>query len=319
MPPKLGSSRHSVPPYIVLTAVIVAAMLIIVPVMFLQVRSVERSENLTVPMEDGMTDIRLRVLASLGMVEVGFAELDGEAVKVAAFVNGTSGLFGNDDPLKANVTYEIDPASGSMNVTVRFDVYAPRPYYSLDDARCNVLIDKSLAADINITVATGGAVVRTTEGSVITGLRIDATSLGSVVALNNGTVLSGDVRIRTATGGNSFYWNNLTVNGSRLIEVEESSGEMLLRLSQAGGMGGSVTIHGLDHGGLISADLRLSGDVSASLAATSSLREVELNCSDGFRHQDGGLASNNHPAASSFDIRLNSTMGSIEARCRWTP
>ena len=64
MPPKLGSSRHSVPPHIVLTAVIVAAMLIIVPIMFLQVRSVERSDNFTVPMEDGVTDIKLRVPAS---------------------------------------------------------------------------------------------------------------------------------------------------------------------------------------------------------------------------------------------------------------
>lgn len=300
-------------------AAIVVAMLAIVSAMFLQVRPLERSESYAVPLEDGMEDVRLMVMSSLGEVEVGFAELGGDAVQITTHVSGTAGLFGNDDPMKANISHVIDPVGGGLNVTALLDVYAPWPYYSLDDVRCEIVIDNRLAADINITVVTGGATVRTAEGTTITGLSIDSTSLGSVVALNNGTVLAGDVRIRTATGGSAFYWNNLTVVGDRTIEVEESSGELLAVMSQAREMGGSVIMSEKGRGGPMTLQVDIGGDVSASLTASSSLGTVELNAVEGFRGQDGVLVSDNHPGASHLDIRMNNTVGRVEAWCRWSP
>lgn len=294
------------------------AILSLASAMALQVRSLEVSDSYSVPLEQGIGAIDLNVVASLGEVEVNFAELHGEAAVITTRLSGSVSMLGGEAPLNMNVTYKSDARTGVVNVTAFMDVYAPWPYHSLDEVRCEVLIDRGLAADINITVVTGGAAVRTVEGANIRGLSIDATSLGSVVELNNGTVLSGDVRVRTATGGSVLYWNNVIVDGDRRVTMEESSGELCAMIGQAGNMGGTVTLLGKSIGGPMTLRMELNGDVSASVDAASR-RDARMNCSDGFRCHGGVMSSNEHPAASSFDVRLESAVGGIEAWGRWSP
>ena len=309
--------RRGVPVHVA-AAIMTVAMLSIASAMALQVRSLEVSESYAIPLEQGIGAIDLSVVASLGEVEVDFAELHGEAAVITTRLSGSTSMLGGETPLNMSVTYESDARAGVVNVTAFMDVYAPWPYHSLDEVRCEVLIDRGLAADINITVVTGGATVRTAEGANIRGLSIDATSLGSVIALNNGTVLSGDVRVRTATGGSTLYWNNVTVDGDRQVTMGESSGELRAMIGQAGSMGGTVTLLGKSIGGPMALRMELSGDVSASVGAASR-RDMRMNCSDGFRCQGGAMSSIDHPVASSFDVRLESEVGGIEAWGRWSP
>jgi hypothetical protein len=300
---------------LVAAAIITAAMLVLVSAMALQVRSLDMSERYAIPWEQGVEAIDLNVAAALGEVDVSFADLQGDAAVITTRLSGSASMLGGENLLSMNVTYEHDRGTGVLNVTAIMDVYAPWPYHSLDQVRCEVQIDRGLAADINISVVTGGAIVRTAEGTNITGMSIDATSLGSVVALNNGTVLSGDVSIRTATGGGTLYWNNVVVDGDRTLSMEESSGQLRTVIVQDGGMGGTVTLLKKSVGGPIALDMELSGDVSGTVGA--SRDDARFNCSEGFRCHDGAMTSI-RPAESSFDVRMESA-GGIEARGRWTP
>ncbi|HOK27632.1 MAG TPA: hypothetical protein PLI21_01235 [Methanomassiliicoccaceae archaeon] len=318
MSSKSMRGRRILSTHLAAAVLIVAVMLMLASAMSLQVRSLEVSESYIVPLEEGIEEVRLDVVASRGEVDVGFADLDGDAVIVTASLHGTASMFGSDIPLNTTVTYDIDAMSGVVNVSAIMDVDAPWPYHMLEKVRFEIDIDRSLAAHIDITVVTGGAIVRTVEGSNITGLNIYATSLGSVVALNNGTILSGDVHIRTATGGTKLYWNNLTVSGDRLVTMEESSGVLRAMIDQTGSMEGTVTLLGKSIGGPVSLDMELRGDVGGSVEATSR-GDIKMDCQDGFRCHDGTRASSGHPAASSFHVRLESTVGGIEARGRWTP
>jgi hypothetical protein len=318
MSSKSMRGRRILSTHLAAAVLIVAVMLMLASAMSLQVRSLEVSESYIVPLEEGIDEVRLDIVASRGEVDVGFADLDGDAVIVTASLHGTASMFGSDIPLNATVTYDIDAMSGVVNVSAIMDVDAPWPYHALEKVRLEIAIDRSLAAHIDITVVTGGAIVRTVEGSNITGLNIDATSLGSVVALNNGTILSGDVHIRTATGGTKLYWNNLTVSGDRLVKVQESSGGVFMFVNQASDMEGSVTMMGIEHSGAMSMCLDVSGNVSASVAAMSFLGGVRLNCIEGFEPEDNTARSINHPAPSCFNVMLNNTVGGIETWCRWS-
>lgn len=303
---------------LVAAAIITAAMLVLVSAMALQVRSLDMSERYAIPWEQGVEAIDLNVAAALGEVDVSFADLQGDATVITTRLSGSASMLGGENLLSMNVTYEHDRGTGVLNVTAIMDVYAPWPYHSLDQVRCEVQIDRGLAADINISVVTGGAIVRTAEGTNITGMSIDATSLGSVVALNNGTVLSGDVSIRTATGGSALYWYDVTISGDRLVTMEESSGRLQATIDQASSMEGTVTLLGKSIGGPVSLDMGLRGDVSASVEVTSR-GDVKMDCREGFRCHDGTRAVSDLPAASSFDVRLESAVGGIEARGRWSP
>lgn len=314
MTSKAEGSRRGVPVYIA-GAIITVAMLVLVSAMALQVRSLEMSESIAIPMGPGMEAVDLNVDASLGEVEVSFADLRDKAVVVTTRLSGSASVLGDEAPLSLNVTHENDIKMGVINVTAIMDVYAPWPYHSLDEVRCDVVIDRRLAAGINITVTTGGATVRTAEGTNITGINIDTTSLGSAIVLNNGTVLSGDVRMRTATGGGTLYWNNVVVDGDRTLSMEESSGQLRTVIVQDGGMGGTVTLLKKSVGGPIALDMELSGDVSGTVGA--SRDDARFNCSEGFRCHDGAMTSI-RPAESSFDVRMESA-GGIEARGRWIP
>jgi len=299
-------------------ATVIVAMLILLSAMFLQYRTVDEMESSTVPWEEGVERLSLRVVAERGEVEVSFAPLDGAAVNVTTQVRGTAGLFGGEPTMSSNVSYVSGP-SGQLNVSAMIGIYAPQPFYSLEDIKCRVVIDTNLPADINITVTTGGAMVRTANGTTLNGLSIDATTLGSVVALNNGTVLAGNVHIRTATGGSQLYWNNISVSGYRQLQMEESSGDLIAKIYQTDPMGGSVVMTGKKAAGLIELHLHMRGGVSAMVEGGSSFGQVELATQEGFSGDDKRLvSSHNHPAASMFDVRLNNTIGSVEAWCSWS-
>ena len=286
--------------------------------MFLQYRTVDILDRRAVPWDEGITELDLQLVASLGEVEIGFAHLDGNAVEITARVQGTAGHFGERSPLDLNVTYCNDTSEGRLDVSAVLKTYAPWPYYTLDHVRYQVLIDTDLPTGLNISVTTGGATVRTAEGTTLTGLRLNATTLGAVVALNNGTVLAGDVRIRTATGGSAFYWNNLTVVGDRRVQLEESSGKIVARVFQGTPMGGAVTLVGEDQAGAIELVLDIRRGISAVVEGKSSVGTVALTNEGSFSGSENLLISANYPTAMQFNVRLNNTVGGIDAWCRWS-
>lgn len=304
-------------PAVAAAAVLIVAALIVVPVLFVQYRTVDVAERREVPWGEGIDEVEVHLAATLGEVEIGFAQLDGPAVEIAARVQGTASHFGEGSPLDLRLEYG-NTTPGRLDVLARFNTYAPQPYYSLHTVRYEVLIDTDLPARLNVSVTTGGATVTTAEGAVLNGLQLNATTLGATVALNNGTVLAGDVRIRTATGGTALYWNNVSVVGDRRVVMEESSGKLSARVHQATPLGGSVTLVGEDRAGSTELVLDIRRGISAAVEGTSVLGPVELTDEGGFSGTPTALRSANYPTAMRFDVRLNSTVGGIEAWCRWS-
>ena len=299
-------------------AVILA--LIIVPVLFVQYDPIDIQEERSVDMVEGATNLNLNLVASLGEVEVRFAELGSEAVKVRAHIEGRSGLFGQDNPLNLSLMHRDDVGQGGSNLTVdaAFNTYAPYPYYYLERVRYQVLVDQGLATDLNISVTTGGVVLWTEPGVVLKGLKLTATTHGAVISLNNGTVLSGDVAIHTATGGTTLHWHNLAVVGDRTITLEESSGPIEATFVQHEALGGNVLLQAKDTAGAIALLVDVKGDLGAMVRTSNGLGGTDLIPLGGFTADEKVLTSASYPSRDNFVFQLNNTVGGIEATGRWT-
>ncbi len=305
---------------IVVVVIIVLAILAI-PFLFLQYRTVNVREEQTVPLAMGADRINLTVTVTAGHLKVEFVDLVDDAVRVVAEVKGQAGFFGAASPLRLSIDAEDDTASGGKNISasVRFDTYAPWPYYALSERYFTVQVDKSLRADLNLSVKTGGVVLTTTSGVVLDGLRLSATNDGAVVSLNNGTALAGNVTIKTATGGTMLRWNNITVQGDRTVSIGESSGLIDARFDQVVPLGSNVTLITKDTVGETHVVFVLAGDVSAGVMANGGIGGVTIVPHKGFSGTAESFLSDNHPATGGFAARLNDSIGGIIVEGSWTP
>jgi len=302
----------------VAAAVILAALAI--PFLFLQYRTVDVREEQTIALPTGAERIELNVTATVGRLLVEFVDLPDRSARVVAEVKGHSGYFGEASPIRLDVTASNDTAQGGETVyaSVRFDTYAPWPYYSLSETVYTLQLNRSLRADLNLTVTTGGVVLYTVPGVVLEGLRLNATNDGAVVSLGNGTILAGDIRIRTATGGTALLWTNVTVVGDRTVSLTESSGFIMAHFDQASPLGSDVSVVCKNTVGEIEVSFLLRGDVSAGVTAHGGIGGIGLVPIEGFSGTAALFASDNYPASSGFDARLNNTLGSIEVEGSWT-
>lgn len=318
---RIGGKDAALSALTIIVVIIVVLALLAIPFLFLQYRTVEIQEERSVPLPTGAERINLTVTATVGHLKVEFVDLADSAVRVVAEVKGKSGFFGEASPLRLSIAAANDTALGGKNISasVNFDTYAPWPYYSLSDRYFTVQLDKSLRADLNLSVMTGGVVLTTTSGVVLEGLRLTATNDGAVVSLNNGTVLAGNMNIRTATGGTMLRWNNVTVQGDRIVSLGESSGLINARFDQFVPLGSNITLMSKDTVGEMRISFILVGNVSANVVCNGGIGGVELLPLRGFNGTARSFHSDNHPATGSFDARLNNSLGGIIAEGSWTP
>ncbi|NLI74456.1 MAG: hypothetical protein GX369_06780 [Euryarchaeota archaeon] len=306
--------RHLPLRYIAATVAVIV-VIIIISATALPVHSLSMEERRIVPLEEGITEINLDVISIRGEVDVGFTDLYGEAVAISTQLSGSASVLAEKTPLNISVEYNSDALTGVIDVEVFVDIYAPWPYHSLKESMCEILIDRSLAANISIAVVTGGTTIRTIDGVNIMGLNIDVTSKGSTVHLNNGTTLSGDISIQSATGGSDLYWDNVTVIGDHQIVMNESTGDLSVRIYQIDDMGGNITFLSKKVGKPLLFHMELGEDTGALVNVTSFYGKVKLDYSDRFNYCVNDRIKSQYSATSWFDVELENFVGDIDVRC----
>jgi hypothetical protein len=300
---------------------VVALASIMTPLMFLNYREVNITQVETLPLEEGVKNLDLTVTATVGKLNVTFADLDDASVQINALVQGKASFFGDSPPFKLNVAYGSNAQAGGSNMTARigFDTYAPWPYYSMSLVQYTVVIDESLRTKLNLSMTTGGIVLDTHEGVVLDELRLNSTVDGAKVSFNNGTTLAGDVHIKTATGGTLLYWNNVSVRGPVSVTLTESSGFVRAYFDQVVPMGGEVSVLCLDTVGEVRMSFDVAGPVSAGATCEWSIGEPKVVNLGGFGGDAERFCSDNHPSPDRFDAQLNNTVGNVLMEGRWTP
>lgn len=312
-----GRFRLSAAAIVIVIAVIIAG--ISLPLVLLDFRTVSIDEVNTVA-SDSSGRLRLQVTATVGELRIAFQPMEGEAVRVRSDVQGHANIFGKGSPLRVNMTSEnATDALGRMQaVNVTLDTYAPWPNYSLRNVSFTITINESLRTSLNLSVTTGGIALTTGSRVVLEGLELNSTAKGAVVNLENGTVLAGDMRIQTATGGSTLSWNNVTVDGSRHLTLIESSGPITARFQQHAPMGGNVNVKVDDTVGMVDLGLYLDSGVSAKVVCYWTLGEPKVVDLGGFDGTASAFQSDNYPEGDWLRVQVNQTLGNIHVEGRWT-
>lgn len=313
----VGRFRLSAAAVAVVIVIIIAGVSL--PLFLIDFRTISVDEvNSVAPNGSGRVD--LQVTATVGELEILFLPMEGEAIRVHSNVQGSSNLFGKESPLRVNITSEnaTDARGGMQSVNVTLDTYAPWPNYSLKTVNFSIEVNESLRTSLNLSVTTGGIALTTARGVVLEDLELNSTAKGAKVSLENGTVLDGDMRIQTATGGSSLSWNNLTVVGARSLSLIESSGPINASFRQSAPMGGSVAMTVKDTLGEVRLEFDLAGQTSARVTCGWNLGEPEVTDRGGFSGTPASFASDNYPSASRFRVQVNQTLGNIHLDGSWT-
>lgn len=302
---------------IAIVAIVIVAC-ISLPLLFVDYRTISLDEvSMIAPNGSGRID--LQVTATVGELKVVFVPMDA-AVMVRSSIRGQANFFGEGSPLRVNMTSDNSTdAMGSMQaVNVTLNTYAPWPHYALHSVNYVVAVNEDLRTSLNLSVTTGGITLTTGSHVVLDRLELNSTAKGAVVSLENGTVLAGDVRIHTATGGSVLSWNNVTVEGSRNVTLLESSGPITARFHQQAPMEGSVKVKVIDTLGEVNLGFDLAGQVSARVVCGWDIGQPEVVDLGGFEGTAAEFRSQNYPGSDPFNVQVNETIGNILLEGRWS-
>jgi len=302
---------------IVLVVILVSAAAI-VTIAFLPVRAVDISESRDVLYQAGVDTVNLNFTADVALVNVAFEDLVDKLVTLDVSVTGRVGALVSTDLL--DLTFDNTTIDNVLTVTSELDITGGGwPWYSSLNVTCNIRIDHSMNASLDVKTSTGGITMGTQAGVVLNSLSLEATTGGVEANLVEDIVVAGDVSVKTTTGGVKFSWRNVIVTRDVLVDVETTTGGVDVDVTQEEELLGNVTLEAEATTGGVNFAIDIQGDVGAKIESSVTTGGIDIDGQVGFGGTESLLRSDNYPAGSNFNVSLKTTTGGINIDARYTP
>jgi hypothetical protein len=298
---------------------------IIIAVIFsFPVKRVTVDETRNVQHQDGIEIIDLDFSTDVAGVKVKFEDLSNDLITLKVNGSGFVGVLGSEDVVDIAFGHVI--TGDRLHVTG--EVNASRGWRP-DHVGCEIVIDRSLNADLNISVNTGSIEVKAGSGVIITEMGVVANTGGIAIELASGATLSGDLRVSTNTGGIEFSWDGVNVAKDINVNVDANTGGIEIEIKQVSDISGDVAFNVDTNTGGIGFAIEIKGDVGAQgKISTGTFGSPSVNVQvnvQGFDFQadwsdsEDLLKSDNYPAGHNFDITLGTNLGGVDIEANYTP
>ena len=315
---------------IIVVAAVVAALAVITFLPRPSVHAVDVSDSRDVPYRPAVDTINFDFTADVAGVNIAFEDLAGRLATLDVSVSGEVEIYDSavsdltfDDVV--DLTFDDVVEDNVLTVTSEFDATDPnvRKWISLS-VTCDILIDPSLNASVDVETSVGGIVLDTQAGVVFDSLSLKATTGGVEAHLVDDVVVAGDVSVKTTTGGAEFFWDNVIVTKDVLVEAQTITGGVDVDITQHRELAGDITLEAEATTGGLDFAIDIQGDIGAIGRATA-------GDSDDVRAQVVGfgisfldyppaiLRSDNYPAGNNFDVTLRIVTGRIDIDAEYTP
>jgi len=302
---------------IVLIALIVTAA-VIAALAFLPIRAVDVSESRDVPYQTGVDTVNLDFTADVARVNVAFEDLTDKLVILNVSATGRAGVLVSADLF--DLTFDHTIVDNVLTVTSEVDTFGLGwPWYSWLRVTCDLHIDPSMNASLDVKTSVGRIVMGTQAGVVLNSLSLEATTGGVEANLVEDVVVAGDVSIQTTTGGVEFSWNNVIVTNDVLVNVETTTGGVDVDVTQDEGLLGNVTLKAGATTGGVDFAIEIRGDIGAKIESSVTTGGINIAKQVGFSGTESLLQSDNYPAGRNFSISLKTTTGGIDIYAQYTP
>ena len=312
-----GERRPTSTLAIVLIVLLVSAA-IIVAIAFLPIHAVDVSESRYVSYQASVDTIKLDLTTDVARINIAFEDLSGKLVTLDVSATGRIGVFGSPDAF--DLTFHNTTENNVLTVTADVDtVGGGWPWYPWLRVTCDLRIDPSMNASLDVETSTGGIVMNTQAGVVLNSLSLEATTGGVKANLVEGVVVAGDVSVKTTTGGVEFSWGNVIVTKDVLVNAKTTTGGVDVSVTQDEELLGNVTLKAKATTGGVDFAIDVQGDVGAKIESSVTTGGIDIDREVGFSGTKSLLRSNNYPAGSNFDVNLETTTGGIDIDAKYTP
>jgi hypothetical protein len=315
---------------LILVATVVGVLAVITFLPRPSVRAVDVSDSRDVPYRPAVDTINFDFTADVAAVNIAFEDLSGRLATLDVSVSGEVEIY--DSAVSdltfgdvVNLTFDDVVEDNVLTVTSEFDATGPnvQKWVSLS-VTCDILVDPSLNASVDVETSVGGIVLDTQAGVVFDSLSLKAATGGVEAHLVDDVVVAGDVSVKTTTGGAEFFWDNVIVTKNVLVEVQTITGGVDVDITQHRELEGNITLEAEATTGGLDFAIDIQGHIGAIGRATA-------GDSDDVRAQVVGfgitfldyppaiLRSDNYPAGNNFDVTLRIVTGRIDIDAEYTP
>jgi len=317
-PERRRKERKPISTLAIVLIVLIVIAAVITAIAFLPVRAVDISESRDVPYRAGVDTVNLDFTADVARVNVAFEDLVGKLVTLDVSVTGRVGVFGSTDVL--DLTFDDTPEDNVLTVTSEVDI-ADRgwPWYSSLNVTCDIRIDPSMNASIDVKTSVGGIVMDTRAGVVLNSLSLEATTGGVEANLVEDVVVAGDVSVKATTGGVKFSWDNVIVTNDVLVNAITTTGGVVVDVTQDEELLGNVTLKAEATTGGVDFAIDIRDDVGAKIESSVTTGGIDIDRQVGFSGSEALLQSSNYRAGNNFDVSLKTTTGGIHVDAKYTP
>ena len=302
----------------VVLIILLVSTSIILAITFLPLRGVDVNASRSVPYQTSVDTIALDFVADVARINVVFEDLEDNLVTLHLSILGNVGAFAPSSLY--DLAFEKTVVDNVLTVTSELDVADlvwPSSFMNLN-VTCDLRIDYTLNASINIKTSVGRIVVDTRSGTVLTATSLETTTGSVEVTLVAGVILSDDISLTSTTGGVKLNWNNIIATKDLQLDITTTTGSVDVDIEQDSRLQHEVTLNAAVKTGGVDLNIDLQGAVGAKIESTVTTGGINIERQIGFSGTNAQLQSDNYPADSDFEVNLQTTTGGINIDAKHT-
>jgi len=293
--------------------VAVVVILVVLAIAFLPFGIVSYNESRSVPLQAGIDHAVLNLSSDIGSISITYQPLSGSLIDMHISAETSSGLLAPQNfSALFNVTFAYSFVGNTVFVNAGVKTQSSAFLGNIQNLSIVVTVSPSLEADVNASTAFGGITFVSGSGDKIDALSLATTTGGVSANLAGGTLLGGDINLKTTTGGVQLLWDNVTTSTGVAVNSQATTGGIGIDMSQSGGLNGSVAVTGTTTTGGVNFSLSIGGDIGARINSTAGTGGINVSQQKGFVGPKDLLNSTNYPADNNFDVDLQATLGGID-------
>jgi len=313
--------------------IIVLASTFFFSISFFPIIAVDVTESYFVPHQTGINTLTFNLNVSVANVNLVFEDLDEKLLVLNVSIYGKVGFMATN---LFDIAFNYTTIDNMLTVNSKFDTSGLWPWYEPGwlKATCNVFIDPSLNASVDVKTNSGQILLHSQTDAVISFLSLESLKDEIRVNLTRDTTIAGNIFIST-TAGIEFLWDDITLTNNVLVhlkggmrELEDPPflpGEVNASLKQEKALEGNVTFKAETPIGQINFAMDVRGNVGVEIESVS-LSGIDMitidhlvGFSDWSRSTKSPLNSNNYPASSNFNVVLKTNTGNIHISSEYNP
>ncbi len=295
-------------PVIILVAIVLTAV-IVTAIVFAPVNPVNFNQTNEVT-QPNINRLNLNFEADIAEITIFAENLTGKTIQLTVSAQGSTSVFGSPNPVQ--VAFNNQTAGNELTVTskvtINNDIFSENIKVT-----CYIFIDPSLNISLKVKSNVGQIIFNADAPATIESLNLEATTGLVQASMENGTLLAGEVSLKTTTGEVHFRMDKANVLGNVTVNLQSTTGLVDTNITETQELSGNVQVNAITTTGSVNLNVLIDNGVGARIESQTNIGGITTDL-QGFSGDKSPIQSNNYPAESNFLINMRTNTGGIHIR-----